>query len=47
MYRSFQNRLRCWAHLIRKAHGLKQSLDQNARRFGTQTQIVRQSNDRR
>lgn len=37
VYRNFQNRLRCWAHLIRKAQGLKESLDQKAQRFGTQT----------
>ncbi|MGH8556469.1 MAG: hypothetical protein ACRESZ_03195 [Methylococcales bacterium] len=29
--------MRCWAHLIRKAQGLKESLDQPARQFGTQT----------
>ncbi|MGH8500560.1 MAG: IS66 family transposase, partial [Methylococcales bacterium] len=37
VYRKFQNRLRCWAHLMRKAQGLKESLDRQARQFGTQT----------
>ena len=33
-YRHFQKRLRCWAHLLRKALGLKLSLHAEARRFG-------------
>lgn len=37
VYRKYRNRLRCWAHLLRKAQGLKESLDQEAQRFGTQT----------
>ena len=37
VYRHFLNRLRCWAHLLRKAKGLKESLDPNARLFGQQT----------
>ncbi|MGH8548006.1 MAG: IS66 family transposase [Methylococcales bacterium] len=37
VYRKYQNRLRCWAHLLRKAQGLAESLDQEARRFGTKT----------
>ncbi len=34
VYRQFQKRLRCWAHLLRKTKGLKQSLNQEARAFG-------------
>lgn len=34
VYRQFQKRLRCWAHLLRKAHGLRQSLNPQARHFG-------------
>lgn len=34
VYRIFKNRLRCWAHLIRKARGLKESLDYDGRIFG-------------
>ena len=33
-YRDSLNRLRCWAHLIRKARGLAQSLDKEAQSFG-------------
>jgi hypothetical protein len=33
-YRFFKKRLRCWAHLQRKARGLEQSLVRDARRFG-------------
>ena len=33
-YRHYPHRLRCWAHLIRKARGLAQSLDREARAFG-------------
>ena len=36
-YRTYKNRLRCWAHLLRKAKGLEDSLDQEARGFGNQT----------
>jgi hypothetical protein len=36
-YRYYLKRLRCWAHLTRKAEGLKGSLDIKARRFGEQT----------
>jgi hypothetical protein len=35
-YRHYPRRLRCWAHLIRKARGLAQSCDRDARRFGQQ-----------
>lgn len=34
-YRHYPRRLRCWAHLIRKARGLAQSCDREARVFGT------------
>lgn len=37
VYRQYLQRVRCWAHLIRKATGLKESLDPAARIFGTQT----------
>lgn len=37
VYRHFQQRLRCWAHLLRKAEGLKQSLNAEARTFGQAT----------
>jgi hypothetical protein len=33
-YREFDNRLRCLAHLKRKARGLQESLDLEGRRFG-------------
>jgi hypothetical protein len=33
-YRDYWRRLRCWAHLIRKARGLAQSCDGEARAFG-------------
>ncbi|MBK8751161.1 MAG: transposase [Candidatus Competibacteraceae bacterium] len=35
-YRHYPRRLRCWAHLLRKARGLAQSCDRDARRFGQQ-----------
>ncbi|MBK5938199.1 IS66 family transposase [Halochromatium roseum] len=37
-YRHFPQRLRCWAHLTRKAQGLIDSLDQEAQAFGRQVQ---------
>ncbi|NCA73013.1 MAG: hypothetical protein EOM91_23765 [Sphingobacteriia bacterium] len=33
-YRELDQRLRCLAHLIRKAHGLEESLEHEAQRFG-------------
>jgi hypothetical protein len=37
VYRAYHHRLRCWAHLIRKARGLAQSFDADrAQRFGQQ-----------
>ncbi|MGR9108371.1 MAG: IS66 family transposase [Gammaproteobacteria bacterium] len=37
VYRKYPKRLRCWAHLLRKAQGLEESLDRQAQRFGTRT----------
>ena len=37
VYRHYNWRLRCLAHLIRKARGLEQSLDAEAHRFGEKT----------
>ena len=37
VYRKYLNRVRCWAHLIRKAKGLKESLNKDSRLFGEQT----------
>ena len=34
VYRQFHKRLRCWAHLARKAEGLRESLTGEARAFG-------------
>jgi hypothetical protein len=34
-YRDYDQRLRCLAHLIRMAHGLEDSLERDAQRFGT------------
>jgi transposase len=36
VYRSRENRLRCWAHLLRKAKGLAESTHQAAQKHGTQ-----------
>lgn len=33
-YRHYEKRLRCWAHLLRKARGLEESTDATAREFG-------------
>ncbi len=35
-YRHYPRRLRCWVHLLRKARGLAQSCDRDARCFGQQ-----------
>jgi len=37
VYRKYLNRLRCWAHLLRKAKGLTESLNKDAQFFGQQT----------
>lgn len=46
-YRQFENRLRCWSHLERKAKALEESWDKNAASFGAyavQTfELLRQS----
>ena len=39
-YRYYLKRLRCWAHLLRKAEGLKDSLDLSARGFGEHTLVL-------
>jgi hypothetical protein len=40
VYRRFQHRLRCWAHLQRKAKGLKDSFNAEARAFGQATDAL-------
>lgn len=41
VYRKYKNRLRCWAHLRRKARGLAESVNQtDAQPFGTQALAV-------
>ena len=40
VYRYYLKRLRCWAHLTRKAEGLTDSLDMTARLFGEQTGLL-------
>ncbi len=40
VYRYYHKRLRCWVHLLRKAEGLKDSLDITARLFGEQTLVL-------
>lgn len=40
VYRRYLKRLRCWAHLDRKAKGLSESLDGEARMFGNQVLAV-------
>lgn len=40
VYRDVSWRLRCWAHILRKARGLEESLDQEAHRFGRQVLTV-------
>ncbi len=37
VYRQFLKRLRCWAHLLRKARGLTESLDNPTQDFGNKT----------
>jgi transposase len=37
VYRQFLKRLRCWAHLLRKARGLAESLDRPTQDFGKKT----------
>ncbi len=40
VYRKYVNRLRCWAHLLRKAQGLKESVNNEASTFGIKTLAV-------
>ncbi len=40
VYRAYKNRLRCWAHLLRKAQGLSESLEKEAQEFGKKTLAV-------
>jgi hypothetical protein len=40
VYRDFAHRLRCWAHLLRKARGLQASLSGSARDFGQATHTL-------
>ena len=37
VYRKYLNRVRCWAHLIRKANGLQEGLGKDAQLFGEKT----------
>jgi len=39
-YRDYDQRLRCLAHLIRKARGLEQSLNRQAQQFGAYTLLL-------
>jgi len=39
-YRHYDKRLRCWAHLLRKARGLAESMDATGRAFGQQAVSV-------
>jgi len=36
-YRAYRKRLRCWAHLVRKARGLEESLVKSSQHFGRHT----------
>ena len=40
VYREIDKRLRCWAHLLRKAKGISESLDQDAAAFGKRAHEV-------
>ena len=37
VYRQFLKRLRCWAHLVRKARGLTEAYDKEPQAFGKET----------
>jgi len=37
VYRQFLKRLRCWAHLVRKAHGLTEAYSKESQAFGKET----------
>lgn len=40
VYREYSRRLRCWAHLVRKAKGLGESYDQAVRGYGQQLEAL-------
>jgi len=40
VYRRYANRLRCWAHRLRKAKGLEESLDRKGQEFGKRTRKI-------
>lgn len=40
VYRDYPRRLRCWAHLLRKAKGLEESFEPPARAFGHETRAL-------
>ena len=43
IYRDYPRRLRCWAHLIRKARGLKECFSKTSRSYGRQIDIIMDS----
>lgn len=43
IYRDYPRRLRCWAHLVRKARGLKESFSKTSRSYGQQADDIMQS----
>lgn len=40
VYRSYKKRLRCWAHLERKAKGLSESYDKASQKFGIEVVLI-------
>jgi transposase len=40
LYRAYLKRLRCWAHLLRKAKGLSESYTLTSQTYGTQVQAI-------
>jgi transposase len=40
VYRIYKNRLRCWAHLLRKARGLSESLNKDVQEFGKEVLTI-------
>ncbi len=43
IYRNYLKRLRCWAHLIRKARGLSESLSKDVQCYGKQVEDILES----
>jgi len=43
VYRDYPKRLRCWAHLIRKARGLSESLSKKPKSYGKQLEAILES----